>query len=182
MIYNDNDLIRLFLPIIQAGLIADGFMNVVVAQANQPTQQGFTSSPTVYFYKVGNKRYGFLGRSDVWDSVHSKMVHTESQYYETTFQVSAYIHQLPTTPFQYTSSDLVNEVASIIQADTTLATLNNAGVGILRVTDITNPYFTSDKDEFKASPSFDFVLTYQNSRVTNTPIIELPIALDIQGV
>ena len=182
MIYNDNDLIRLFLPIIQAGLVADGFPDVIVKQANQPTQQGVNSSPTVYFFKVSNKRYGFLGRFDVWDSGLGQMVHDEKQYFETTFQISALVRQFPITPNQYTTSDLVNEVASIMQSDTTLATLNNAGVGILRVTDIINPYFTDDRDQFEASPSFDFTLTYQNDRVSNSPVLQLPIALDIQGV
>lgn len=178
----DNQLIQLFLPIIQVGLIADGFPNVVTKQANQPTQQGINTSPTVYFYKVASKRYGFLGRWDKWDAVTSKMVHTESQYYETTFQVSALVRQFPITPNQYTASDLVNEVASIMQSDNTRDILNASGVGILRVKDISNPYFVDDRDQFEASPSFDFVLTSQASRVTTTPVIELPILLNIQGV
>lgn len=178
----DNQLIQLFLPIIQAGLIADGFTNVITKQANQPTQQGVNSGPTVYFFKVASKRYGFLGRLDQWDSVSTTMVHTESQYYETTFQISALVRQLPTTPNQYTASDLVNEVASIIQSDNARDILNASGVGILRVTDISNPYFVDDRDQFEASPSFDFVLTSQASRVGTTPVVELPIRLNIQGV
>jgi hypothetical protein len=178
----DNQFIQLFLPIINAGLIADGFPNTVVQAANQPTQQGVPLIQTVFFFKLANKRYGFLGRYDLWDSVHSTMAHTESQYYETTFQVSAFVPQNPKTPNQITASDLVNEVASIMQADTTLATLNAAGVGILRITDITNPYFISDKDQFKASPSFDFTLTSLANRISSTPKLQLPITLDIQGV
>lgn len=178
----DNQFIQLFLPIIQAGLIADGFPNVLVKQANQPTQQGVPSIPTVFFFKVSNKRYGFLQRQDVWNSGLSKMVHTESQYYETTFQVSALVRQFPITPNQYTASDLVNEVACIMQADTTLSKLNAQGIGILRVMNITNPYFTDDRDQFEASPSFDFTLTSQSTRISNTPTVQLPITLNIQGV
>lgn len=178
----DNDLIRLFLPIIKAGLIADGFVNVDVKQSNQPTQQGINTGPTVYFFKVANKRYGFLGRLDVWDENTDTMVHTESQYQETTFQVSALVRQFPITPNQYTASDLVNEVASIMQSDNTRDILNNSGVGILRVQEITNPYFTDDHDQFEASPSFEFILTSQVTRVSTSPVIESPILLDIQGV
>lgn len=168
----DNQLIQLFLPIIQAGLIADGFTNVQAKQANQPTQQGANTGPTVYFFKLNNKRYGFLGRWSKWDTITSKMVHTESQYYECTFQVSSLVRQSPYTPNQYTASDLVNEVASIMQSDNTRTILNNSGVGILRVTDVLNPYFVDDKDQFEASPSFDFTLTYQQSRVTTDPVIQ----------
>lgn len=179
---NDNDFIRLFLPIINAGLAADGYSGVVVKQANQPTQQGINTQPTVYFYKVANKRYGFLGRRAVWDANTSQMVHTESQYYETTWQVSALVLQFPTNPNGYTASDLVNEIASIMQSDNTLAILNNAGVGILRVTNLSNPYFVDDRDQFEASPSFEFTLTSQSSRVTTIPVIKLPVLLNIQGV
>jgi len=70
----DNDLIRVFLPILQTGVIAAGYTNVLVKQANQPTQQGINASPTVYFFKVSNKRYGFLRRDDVWDPLSSVMV------------------------------------------------------------------------------------------------------------
>ena len=115
----DNSLIQIFLPIINAGLIADGFTGVVVKQANQPTMQGIPTSPTIYFFKVANKRYGFLGCSDQWNSNTSQMDHSESQYYESTWQMQSLVLQDPTTPNQYTASDLINEVASIMQSDST---------------------------------------------------------------
>jgi hypothetical protein len=166
---NDNQLIQIFLPIIQNGLTADGFLNVIVKQSNQPTQQGINTSSTVYFFKVASKRYGFLGRYDKWKN--SQMTHTEVQYMETTFQVSALVLQYPITPNQYTASDLVYEVSSIMQSDNTRDILNKSGIGILRVTDLLNPYFLDDRDQFEASPSFDFVLTYENTRQSTSPII-----------
>lgn len=171
MIWTDNQLIQLFLPIINAALIADGFTGVTTKQANQPTQQGIQTNPAIYFYKVGDRRYGFLGRDDVWDQDSSSMQHSESQYYESTWQVSALVLQNPVTPNQYTASDLVNEVASIMQSDNTRDILNRSGVGILRVTDVLNPYFVDDRDNFEASPSFDFVLQYENIRQSISPIV-----------
>lgn len=178
----DNSLIQLFLPIIQAGLIADGFTTTIVKQSNQPTQQGIPTSPTIYFFKIYNKRYGFLGRYDRWDTINSQFVHTERQYYETAFQVSALVLQNPSDLTIPTASDLVNEVASIMQSDATRDILNSSGIGILRITDITNPYFTDDRDNFEAIPSFDFVLTYLNIRTSTSPQITPPITVDIHGV
>lgn len=169
MSFTDNQLIQLFLPIINAGLLADGFTNVTVKQSNQPTMQGINTTPTVYFFKVNNKRYGYLGRDDTWNG--SQMVHTELQYFETVFQVSALVLQNPKFTSLPTASDLVNEVASIMQSDNTRAILNSSGVGILRISDILNPYFVDDKDNFEASPSFDFTLVYENTRTSTTPII-----------
>lgn len=167
----DNTLIQLFRPIIQNGLIADNFTDVVVQQANQPTQQGIPTASTVYFYKTGNRRYGFLGRQDVWNSFANSMIHHERQYYETTFRIQTLVLQNVKAPL-YTASDLANEVASIMQSDKTLAILNSQDVGILRVTNIINPYFTDDKDNFEALPSFDFTLLYLNDRISTNPVID----------
>ena len=166
---SDNQIIQIFLPIIQDGLVADGFLNVIVKQANQPTQQGVPNTPTVYFFKVSNKRFGYLGRYDKWVTDH--MEHHEVQYMEITFQVSSLVLQYPITPNQYTASDLVNEVASIMQSDNTREILNNNGIGILRVTDISNPYFVDDRDQFEASPFFEFTLTYKDDRLSSSPIV-----------
>ena len=165
----DNQIIQIFLPIIQNGLITDGFTGVTVKQSNQPTQQGVPVTPCVFFFKVSNKRFGFLGRYDKW--VINELKHHEVQYMEITFQISALVLQYPITPNQYTASDLVNEVASIIQSDNTRVILNNNEIGILRVTDISNPYFVDDRDQFEASPSFDFTLVYKDDRVSTSAII-----------
>lgn len=165
----DNTLIQLFLPIIQDGLINDGFTTVSVKQGNQPTMQGVNTNPTVYFFKIHSKRYGFLGRKDVWDSNSSTMIHTESQYFESTWQMQALYLQNPSTPNQFTASDLIQEVTDILQSDNTRFILNNSGVGVLRISDIINPYFTDDRDNFEANPSFDITFTYQNFRNSIDP-------------
>jgi hypothetical protein len=168
----DNQLIQIFFPIIQNGLIADGFVGVNVIAANQPTQQGTPLVPTVTFYKIGDHRYGFLRRYDTWDSINGVMIHTEEQAYETTFQISALALQNPGTPDQYTASDIVNEVAAIMQSDNTLNILYNNGIAILRITEVSNGYFTDDMDNFEASPSFDFTLTHTQTRVSTGNAID----------
>lgn len=168
---NDNDLIRLFLPIIQDGLALD-FPTVVVKQANQPTLQGVTTGPAVFFYKIGDKRYGFRSATDEWDSNTLTEVHTESQQYETTFQISSLVTQDPTDTTSYTASDLVNQVAYIMQSVATLEILNAQNVGVLRVTDVTNHYFSDDRDQFEANPIFTFTLTHLQTIISQTEVIE----------
>jgi hypothetical protein len=168
----DNDLIRLFRPIIIAGLADRGIEDATVKQAYQPTQQGINTNPCVYFFKVGDRRYGFLKRSDVWDEDESVMVHTERQRYETTFQINALVRQNPGDTAGFTASDIVNIVSDILQSDSTIKILQNAEVGILRITEVRNPYFMDDRDQFEASPSFDFVLLHNQDYITTTPIVE----------
>lgn len=168
----DNSLIQIFLPIINNALVADGFNNVLVIQNDQPTIQGIPTQPTVYFQKIANKRYGFLGRIDKWLGISSTMEHAESQYFESTWQVMALVLQNPATPNQYTASDLVNEIASIMQSDKTRYILNQSGIGIYRITDVSNPFFVDDRDNFEASPMFDFTLVYENIRTNANPVID----------
>lgn len=166
----DNMLIQLFLPIITAGLTGLGYTGVSVVSSNQPTQQGVNTPPTVYFFKVSDHRFGSLRRIDYWDSMTSEMVHKEVQDYETTFQISSLVIQNPLVTNSYTASDLVNSVALVLQSSSTLQQLYANDVGIYRITDIRNPYFTDDKDRFEASPSFDFTLTHKQINKTTDPV------------
>jgi hypothetical protein len=175
-IITTNQLIQLFLPLIQAG-VNGIFMDksgtqgpIVVKQAYQPTMQGVNTGPTVYLTKIGDHRYGFLGRIDFWDPDTAKMYHIENQIYETTFQISAWVISDPKNPF-YTASDLVTAAALVMQNDATRAILNANGVGILRITDQRNPQFVDDRGFYEQSPSFDFTLTYTQSIVTVDPVI-----------
>lgn len=177
----DNQLIQVFLPVINAQLTAYGYTGVTVIAANQPTQQGIPTGPTVYFYKLNDHRLGFLRRFDTWDSLLNVMTHTEEQQYETTFQVNALVIQSPTTPNQYTASDLVNDVCFIMQSDSTREILYNNQISILRVTDVTNGYFVDDKDNFEANPSFDFTLSYTRTKVSTGNVID-HAELDINRV
>ena len=168
----DNELIRLFLPVINADLIEREFLDVTVKQSNQPPIQGANSGSTVYFYKLFDKRFGWVRKNSEWDADSEAMVHTEMQMYETTFQISAMVRQNPLNTSKYTASDLINEVASIMQSDSTIRTFANSDVGVLRITDIQNPYFKDDYENFEAFASFDFTLTHRQTRVTVEPVVQ----------
>lgn len=167
----DNQLIQLFLPIIKTGLVTNGFTGVIVQANDLPNQQGIPRGPTVFFHKIHDHRYGWGKAYPKWDaSIPAEVLH-EDQWHETTFQVSTLAIQNPNTPNQYTAADLCNEVASIMQSEATRVTLMASNVGILRISEITNPYFSDDRDQFEAMPSFDFVLTSLESRVSNIPVV-----------
>jgi hypothetical protein len=167
----DNALIQAFLPIISAGLASQGYLNIPIVQAYQPTQQGINSSATIYFYKVNDYRYGYVKREDNWDSNTSTMIHTETQLYETIFQINALVIQDPIN-ISYTASDLINVIAAIMQSENTLTLLQQQDIQILRITDVRNPYFSDDKDRFEASPSFDFTLLHKQIITTNDNVIQ----------
>ncbi len=170
----DNELIALVVDIIRVRLVAAGspFSSVEVAQSYQPTQEGVPSGAAVFLYKVGDHKHGSVGRKDMYDEIYNEFTHLETQVYETTFQVSALYRQNPSNPFMLTASDLANRVSSIMQSDYALERLMKYGVGILRITDVRNPYFIDDKDRNEAAANFDFTLTYNRDIMDTVPGIE----------
>lgn len=167
----DNQLISLIIDtIIEQETIA-GIPGTPIKQAFQPTLQGVNTKPTAYMYKIADHPYGFPYVSDRYSNACSSMIHTESQQYETTFQISTLATQNPKTPTQYTASDICNLIRYCLQSAHAVATLQAQGVGIERVTQVRNPYFFDDRYQNEACPSFDFVLTHKQTIVSTSPVI-----------
>lgn len=183
---NDNALNALIKSVIGTGLTAMSIGGVTVAQNYQPTTQGAVSGASCYFFPVGpKKRYGWLERDDVWvpnvNPSLSKMVHSETQWYESMYQITCLKIQDPADVSSMTASDLANAVASILQSDATRATLVAQNVGVLRITDIRNPPFFDDKGRNEYAANFDFTLTHEGTIVSETPIVE-EFELDVYRV
>lgn len=169
---NDKQLAALFmaqlLPAIQA---ASGLAGVKLARNFQPRQQGANNSPYVYFFKIGDHRYGHPEKKDVWNATAGTFDHIEIQQYESTYQFSAWVPQDPKDVTGLTESDILNTVSGIIQSDLILAAFRVQEVGILRVTDVRNPYIVDDRDRFEAVPSFDVILTHKRTSVSTIPAV-----------
>ena len=157
----DNELIKLFREIVLAQEAAAGIKGTPIKQAFQPTQQGVNTKPTAYFHKVGDRPVGCPHRKDEWDDGAKKLIHTETQQYETTFQISTLATQDPNTPEQYTASDVLNLIRYILQSTKTIAEFQANGVGIYRVAEVQNPYFLDDHHRNEASPYLRFTLTHK---------------------
>jgi hypothetical protein len=179
-----------------SGIEADTVV-VPVLQAYQPTMQGVNTAPALYIHKIGDRRIGSPRRHSKWVTTYSQlatesnqgiatesgigigadgtqqssMVHTETQRYETTFQISALATQDPSTPMQLTASDLVNFAAAILQSDSFIQAIEAQGVGVLKIFDVRNPYFTDDRGQFAASPSFDLCLTHNQTLISQVPVL-----------
>jgi len=154
-----------------AGLVANGSA-ATVTQFNPLTTQGRPNGPAVLFQKIGDRRYGWTKREDAPDEDNPDlMVHRETQYYESTYQFEAVgpSAQPGVTLPTVTPSDLVNLAAGIAQSDAFMALLRLAGLAVLRVTDVRNPFMQNDRDQFEAVPSFDLVVTHEQIMLSTTP-------------
>ncbi len=168
----DNQLFRLMLPLIHDGLRTLGIADLAIKQQYQPTQQGMPSGPAIFLHKIGDYRYGYPQRKSVWDHESKKFVHMESIWMQTSFQVNALVPQNPEQPDLLTASDLLNLSAIVLQSDATRQALQKHELGIYRVQDIRQTYFINDRQQFEASPSFDFTLTHRHTIKSCVPLVE----------
>ena len=158
----DNEQIKLFKPLIESGLLNQG-ITAIVQSAYQPTQQGTPNGITVFFSKVGGDvMLGTPHRVSDYNITSGTGTDTETQRIESTWQIGALSRQVPTVD-SYTSSDIINIVQIILSSLQATAIFAAAGVGSYRVSNIRNPYFKDDRDQYQASPNFDFTIVHNRA-------------------
>lgn len=144
----------------------------VLARNFQQRQQGRVTGPAVYFVKITDAKHGSPRRAELWDEDAGQFAHEEQQLYETTYQFSAMIPQDPAAATELTESDVLNLVSAIMQSDVVIAAFRAAGVGLQRITSVSNPYFTDDSDRFEANPSFDIVVSHYRILRDTVPAVD----------
>ncbi len=167
----DNQLIALIIQVLLAGETTANIPGLPIAAAFQPQENGVNSEPTAFLHKLFDHPYGFLQTTDVYDDISQTIIHTESQKYETHFQLGALAIQNPNTPDQYTASDICNLCQSILRSDAARQTFQDQNVGIEKPGDVRNPAFLDDFQQYEYNPSFDFILTHDRVLVSTTPIL-----------
>lgn len=168
---DDNALIDLVCVQLEAASAMFGW-NYLVVQKNEPSQEGVPTAPTIFFEKLFDKPYGFPMVESDYQSEFGNFAEVETQLYETTFQISALVPQDPTNLTIPTASDVANYLCMYMKTRTVVAILMQAEVGILRVTDVRNPYFVDDRERFEASPSFDLILTHKRVITMTVPAVD----------
>lgn len=167
----DNALIDLVASQLESASTAAGW-NYVVLQKDQPSQEGIPTAPTIFFEKLFDHQYGFPIVNDEYQATPNNFSQTETQVEETTFQISALVPQDPTDLTLPTASDVVKYLKRYIQSRKSIAIFWTHQVGMLRVTEVRNPYFVDDRDRFEATPSFDFVVIHSNTITSTIPAVD----------
>lgn len=164
---------RALFTLVRETLLAGLPAGVAVQRVNNPVTVGVRSGPTLYLQSIiPGRRVGWLGRKDTETADPLEMAHAETQWLETTFQISALNDQNPDDPDFLTAlsaADLCSLAADILQGDAGLAALAASRVRPLRVSEIRVTYFKNDADQFEANPSFDIVLSHVQIRQSATP-------------
>lgn len=179
---NDRQLFTLIMTNLGAAMAAHPDLTGVGLSRNyQAKQAGASSSSWVYFAKImPDKRHGHPGRKDVYNSTSGVFSHVETQVYETPIQFMALVPQINPSANSLTASDILAVVSGIIQSDSVRDAFRAAGVGMLRVTDIRNPPFTDDRDQYEMAPAFDIVFTHarQTAPATVAPVVDYGVGIN----
>lgn len=152
----DNELYKLLISIINDGLAARGVDNALVRQSYQPTQQAVKKNPAIFIHKIHSPQgsYGLEYNEDG--------TRTQITYASSVFQIDALSPQDPEDINAITAYDLLTYVSDELQSPDIIKKLNDHGLGILRVTDISPTEFKNNWDQFELSPSF--TVTIVNNR------------------
>lgn len=161
----DADMIEAVRSVVAAGLAAKGWAFDVI-QRGQPTQQGVPSSASVFFQKMYETDYGFPATETVRDGDDpTKNIEITKQCKEVEIQFSALVINNPSMDArsQPTAMDVVSYVALWLKTRTVMRLMAAQNMGYLRFTKIRNDYFEDDRHRHESWPTFELVLTYQNT-------------------
>lgn len=170
---NDKALRILIVEKLTAGLARAGITLPVIA-ANQPTTQG-RENDGIYFFQISDDPAGWQGRSY---SVAEPLLMTDTQVFETQFQVEALVADDPDSTTQLGSIDVLHVVRMVIGSMPFITDMKLNGVGIQRPSMIRTPFYTNDRDQYEMAPSFDFTLTHKKNIIQSIQSIE-SIDIDI---
>jgi hypothetical protein len=166
----DNALISLLASQLEAASAAGGW-NYAVSQKDQPSQEGTSTLPMIYFEKIDDNEYGFPMVAFSYQSAPNNFSEVETQLEETMFQISARVPQDPTNLTLPTASDVVKFLKRYIQSRASISTFWASKVSMLRVTSVRNPYAVNDRERFEATPNFDIVLQHTNTNSAVVPAV-----------
>lgn len=146
-----------------------GGLEVKVLQAYRGNLvDGESPDPVVYIYEVTTVNHGFRHERNTPNLSNGVDVE-ELQYRQTLFQLWGYV---PPAADGLTTADVVNMAAMAMQSNRLLAALKAQGIGVLRVTEVTNPFRSNEYERFEANPTFDVTITHRVSVTDVAPAIE----------
>lgn len=162
----ENELVVLVRQALLNGLAEVGYGGVAVAGSNQPTTQGKSKDPTIYFSFLHAQREGWQYRK------HAPMTGTEeNQNVACTYQFMSFAEVDPTNINAPTDADYADAASMVFLSITAIQYLMTHGIGVRRVTEVRHPYFSNEKDQFESYPSFDVTFTFR--KTLRRPVVNI---------
>lgn len=138
--------------------------DVQIRRGFQPTQQRTPEGFFAFIFQTNNKRYGWQGSNDEYNSGDSVMEHSERYIINKFLQIST--QAITKVDAVTTAGDVAESIAAYLQSQVFVERLLEQEIEILRITEVRHPHFVNDADRYEGDPSFDFVISY--TQVTQT--------------
>lgn len=157
-----QDIIALIKNILQT----KGFADWNIRRSNQPTMVGLIDK-TIYITRVSSRRYGWQAHRDKWSEALGKMIHKEEYIEEVMYQISAFHKRDIININDITSSDVLNRLITYLQGLEGIKALRYNNYEIYRITDLREPPFNDDSDNYEKMPSFDITLILRQTETND---------------
>lgn len=152
------------------GLARYGVTDIPVKQGYQPTTQGRLDK-CIYFWALPDIPEGWQYRKHKADEA-GQISTTETQIIATSYQMGALIPDDPSDADQKTAKDITVLARMVVQSQPFVIAMTKAGVGVRRPSEVRNPQFVNDQDQYEYQPSFDFTVTHKQVIIQLTNSIE----------
>lgn len=163
-----------------AGLARYGVTDLPVKQGYQPTTQGRVTR-CLYFWALPDTPEGWQYTARSTDPDTLLMTTKETQIIASSYQIGALVPDDPTNLAQKTAKDLTVLARMVVQSQPFIKALTAENVGVRRPSDVRNPQFVNDRDQYEFNPSFDFTVTHKQVIIQSTDSIDR-IELNIRRV
>lgn len=167
---NEKALDKLIRAELLKGLARYGVTDMPVKQGYQPTTQGRLDK-CIYFWALPDIPEGWQYRKHNVNEA-SQIETTETQIIATSYQVGALIPDDPSDANQKTAKDITVLARMIVQSQPFVIAMTKAEVGVRRPSEVRNPQFVNDQDQYEFQPSFDFTVTHKQVIIQLTDSIE----------
>lgn len=167
---NEKALDKLIRAELLKGLARYGAIDIPVKQGYQPTTQGRLDK-CIYFWALPDIPEGWQYRKHKTDEA-GQISTTETQIIATSYQVGALIPDDPSDANQKTAKDITVLARMIVQSQPFVIAMTKADVGVRRPSEVRNPQFVNDQDQYEFQPSFDFTVTHKQVIIQLTDSIE----------
>jgi len=129
-----------------------------VSRANQKGSQGRREG--VYFFLINDGKRGWQSRKypDMEKLVESQIAEVMYQFYSLIEDES-----------KGTANDVINVVRGTLVSLPMVEDLQSQGVGVQRPTDVLNPVFVNDRDQYDSNPNFTIIFTHTRSLELDVP-------------
>lgn len=137
----------------------------------QPTGQGREDG--VYFFRINDGKRGWLSRKYSEEDEDLRL--KETQISESMYQFGALVKDDIRDDDQLLAIDVLDIVRSTISGLVMVESLIEKRIGVQRPTEILNPSFINEKDQFDFNPNFTVIFTHKRDLTQQVPHTETVI-------